>query len=70
MISDLILRFLLIFAASSVISCLLFWAALRYFPKWGLLDNPGPYGHDRAPVPLGTGIVLYLNFLVCSIAFL
>lgn len=43
---------------------------MRYFPKWGLLDNPGPYGHDRKPVPLGVGVVLYLNFLVCSIAFL
>lgn len=67
---ELIIRFVLIFAASSVVSCVLFWGVMHYFPKWGLLDNPAPYGHDRKPVPHGVGVVLYLNFLICSIAFL
>ncbi len=67
---ELITRFFFIFGASTLISCALFWAVLRYFPKLGLLDNPGPYGHDRKPVPFGVGIVLYLNFLICSLALL
>ena len=36
------------------------------FRHFGLVDNPGPYGHNRAPVPLGIGIVLYLNFASLS----
>lgn len=37
--------------ASSLTSFAIFRAVLRYFPKFGLLDNPAPYGHKRAPVP-------------------
>lgn len=40
-----------LFVASTLSSFLLFRAILRYFPKFGFLDNPAPYGHDRAPVP-------------------
>ncbi len=36
---------------------------LHLFPKWGLLDNPKKYGHDRAPIPLPGGIAPVLALL-------
>ncbi len=41
-------------------------AVLHLFPKWGLLDNPQKYGHERDPIPLPGGIapVLALLFVV------
>lgn len=53
-------------AASTALSFILFRTALARFPKWGLIDNPAPYGHERAPVPFGTGILLFINFAVLS----
>lgn len=48
--------------ASSVTSALIFRAVLRFFPVFGLVDNPAPYGHKRAPVPFGVGIAFFANF--------
>lgn len=55
--------------ASSLTSFLIFRGVLRYFPKFGLLDNPAPYGHKRAPVPFGVGIAIFANFAIFA-AFL
>ena len=53
---------LAIAVASSVTSLLIFRAVLRFFPVFGLVDNPAPYGHKRAPVPFGVGIAFFANF--------
>lgn len=52
-----------------VLTLLLGWAALKYFPKWGLLDNPKKYGLKRKPIPYPGGIVLYLAFVILSLLF-
>lgn len=52
---------------SSLTSFAIFRGVLRYFPKFGLLDNPAPYGHKRAPVPFGVGIAFFLNFAIFAL---
>ncbi|MFZ3233005.1 MAG: hypothetical protein WA194_05855 [Patescibacteria group bacterium] len=53
--------------ASSLTSLAIFRGVLRYFPKFGLLDNPAPYGHKRAPVPFGVGIAFFANFALFAL---
>lgn len=67
MVSAQPLTFLSIAVLSALSSYCLFLLGTRLFQKWGLLDNPGPYGHDRAPVPFGFGSLLYVNFLLVSL---
>lgn len=38
--------------------------ALRYFPRFGLLDSPERYGFSRAPIPYPTGIVAIGIFMI------
>ncbi len=38
--------------------------ALRFFPRWGLLDFPERYGHTRGRLPYPTGIIGVLVFLI------
>ncbi len=58
---------LLVSIISLLTSAGIYTLAIRMFRHYGLVDNPGPYGHDRAPVPLGIGIVLYINFAFLSL---
>ncbi len=44
--------------------------ALKYFPKWGLLDNPKKYKLKREPIPYPGGILLYFVFVILSFIFL
>lgn len=55
--------FLIIAIISTIGSYGMFYFGSIIFRKIGLLDNPGPYGHDREPVPFGFGLLLYLNFV-------
>ncbi len=56
----------LLFVLSLLSTYTLFEGGFFYFAKKGFVDNPGPYGHERAPVPLGFGTLLYINFLILS----
>ena len=47
------ITFLAIATLSFAGSYLMFFFGARIFRKYGLLDNPAPYGHDREPVPFG-----------------
>ncbi|MEI7511741.1 MAG: MraY family glycosyltransferase [Candidatus Peregrinibacteria bacterium] len=38
--------------------------ALKFFPKWGLLDTPERYGHIRGRLPYPFGIVFVLSVLL------
>jgi len=63
--SSIFLAPLLAFGATA----LLYWAALRLFPRWGLLDFPERYGLSRSRLPYPTGSIgvgvflLFLPFL-------
>ena len=49
-----------------------FWMillALKYFPKWGLMDRPHKYGHDRKPIPYYGGILIYIGFVLSVLIF-
>lgn len=51
------------------LSLALTFAAVKFFPKIGLLDRPHLYGHKRAPIPYYGGTVLYLAFVISVIIF-
>jgi len=56
-----------IFLGCSLVSSFTIFHIGKYlFARFGLLDNPAPYGHKRKPVPLGIGSIFYLNFLLLS----
>lgn len=57
-------RLTVIFGLSLVSSFIIFALGRYLFEKIGLLDNPAPYGHKRAPVPYGMGSMFYLNFFL------
>ena len=44
--------------------------ARRFFPQWGLLDNPKKYGFKRAPIPYPGGVLLFFVFVLLSFIFL
>ena len=43
-------------------------AALRLFPRWGLLDFPERYGLQRGRLPYPTGIIAVITFLAFFLA--
>jgi len=45
-------------------------AALRLFPKWGLMDRPWKYGLKRKPIPYYGGLAIYLGFMISSLVFI
>lgn len=55
------------FIVSLISSFIIFHAGKYLFERFGLLDNPAPYGHKRKPVPLGIGSIFYLNFFLLSL---
>jgi len=56
----------IIFGISIVTSIVLMWVIRWGFTRVGFLDNPAPYGHDRAPVPFSAGVLFFINFLILS----
>lgn len=46
------------------------FVAHRYFPKWGLMDRPERYGHNRKPIPYPGGAALVLGILITAFSFL
>jgi len=53
-----------------VLTLILTKLALKFFPKWGLLDKPEKYGLKRKPIPYFGGIVIYLIFSLNLVLFL
>ena len=52
-----------------VITFLLTVAAMRFFPKLGLMDKPFKYGLKRAPIPYYGGIVVVIGFVLSVFIF-
>lgn len=46
------------------------WFAIRFFPQWGLLDNPKKYGLKRSPIPYPGGVLLFFVFVLLVLLFL
>ena len=53
-------------AASFVTTFAILRGLIRLFYRYGLLDNPAKYGYDRAPVPYGVGMALWINLALWS----
>jgi UDP-GlcNAc:undecaprenyl-phosphate GlcNAc-1-phosphate transferase len=43
--------------------------ALKYFPRWKLMDRPWRYGLKRKPIPYYGGIVIFIAFVVTALIF-
>ncbi|MBU2524121.1 undecaprenyl/decaprenyl-phosphate alpha-N-acetylglucosaminyl 1-phosphate transferase [Patescibacteria group bacterium] len=63
-------KYLIAFFAAFGLQLILVKAALYFFPKIGLMDNPGKYKLKRAPIPYGGGILIFLCFVALSVIFL
>lgn len=61
--------FLAAFGFTLLASLALTAAAVRYFPRLGLLDNPRKYGLTRAPIPYFGGVAVFLAFLLGVLFF-
>ena len=53
-----------------VLTAFLTLLAVRFFPRWGLLDNPKKYGLKRAPIPYFGGIAIFAAFIISVFIFL
>lgn len=53
-----------LFLTSFVLSVLLAFLVLKFFPIFGLMDKPKKYGLNRAPVPYSVGFVFFILFVV------
>ena len=53
-----------------VLTLFLTFSALRFFPKWGLLDAPQKYGLTRTPIPYFGGIAIFVAFVISALVFL
>jgi len=42
---------------------------LRFFPRFGLMDRPHLYGHDRSPIPYYGGLSVFVTFIVSVLLF-
>lgn len=52
-----------------ILTFVLCLVALKWFPKWGLLDRPQKYGLKRAPIPYYGGVILFFSFVVSTLIF-
>lgn len=43
--------------------------ALKFFPRWGLMDRPYKYGLTRKPIPYYGGIILFVVFVLSVFIF-
>ncbi len=60
---------LFLFLESALLTFVLCWLVLRFFPRWKLLDRPERYGLKRKPIPYPGGIVLFIVFVVNILLF-
>ncbi len=52
-----------------VSTVLLAGLALKFFPKWGLMDRPKNYGLKRKPIPYYGGLILVIVFVIGTLIF-
>ncbi len=66
---EVLSQFLLPAFVSFVIGVVFIGLAVKFFPKWGLLDRPHKYGLKRKPIPYYGGIAIFVAFLVSVFIF-
>lgn len=54
---------------SAVLTLILILVALKFFPKWGLMDRPKKYGLKRKPIPYYGGLILIIVFVISVLIF-
>lgn len=52
-----------------VLTFLMCLGALKFFPKWGLMDRPQKYGLKRKPIPYYGGVILFIAFILSVLLF-
>lgn len=52
-----------------VLTFVLVLLALKFFPKWGLMDRPEKYGLKRKAIPYYGGLALFFGFFVSVVLF-
>jgi UDP-N-acetylmuramyl pentapeptide phosphotransferase/UDP-N-acetylglucosamine-1-phosphate transferase len=60
------LYYAIIAGLSFMSSLFLLWAVCKLWRRFGIMDRPERYGHNRFPVPYAVGVILFLNLLVFS----
>jgi len=64
-----VLNYLIPAVFAFLVTVVLVKMALKFFPKWGLMDRPHKYGLKRDPIPYYGGLVIFLGFLVSVLIF-
>lgn len=64
------LHYLLVGFTAFLLTFLLTFLAIKFFPKWGLTDRPDKYGLKRKPIPYYGGLILFVSFIICALVFL
>lgn len=64
------MNYLLIAITSFLTGWVAVQAALRFFPKWGLMDRPLKYGLKRAPIPYYGGLAIVTAFMLSALFWL
>lgn len=64
------MNYLLIAVASFLTGWIAVQVALKFFPKWGLMDRPHKYGLKRAPIPYYGGLALVAAFMINALLWL
>lgn len=62
--------YLLASVSAFLITLVLTFLAIKFFPKLGLLDKPEKYGLKRKPIPYFGGLIIFSTFIICSLIFL
>ncbi len=65
----MILQYLIPGVFSAVLTFILILIALKFFPKWGLMDRPKKYGLKRKPIPYYGGLILIIVFVISVLIF-
>jgi len=52
-----------------ILTIILVLLALKFFPKWGLMDRPKKYGLKRKPIPYYGGLILVFVFVLGTLIF-
>lgn len=64
------MNYLLIAVASFLTGWVTVQVALKFFPKWGLMDRPHKYGLKRDPIPYYGGLTIVTAFMINALLWL
>jgi len=65
----IIARYVIPFLFSFVLTFVLTFLAVKFFPRFGLVDNPKKYGLKRDPIAYYGGVVMFIGFVISVLLF-